>query len=93
MLTPTLLSHVSIKALCNSFSGHFKNKISLIRSAFPENSLNVQVNYPQVNSLLASFTPATVNEVRKIIMSSPNKSCDLDPLPTTLLKACIDTLL
>ena len=26
-------------------------------------------------------------------MSSPNKSCDLDPLPTTLLKACLDTLI
>ena len=26
-------------------------------------------------------------------MSSPNKSCDLDPLPTVLLKACLDTLL
>ena len=26
-------------------------------------------------------------------MSSQNKSCDLDPLPTTLLKACLDTLL
>ena len=26
-------------------------------------------------------------------MSSPNKSCDLDPLLTTLLKACLDTLL
>ena len=26
-------------------------------------------------------------------MSSPNKSCNLDPLPTTLLKACLDTLL
>ena len=47
----------------------------------------------QVNSLLASFTLATVDEVRKIIKSSPNKSCDLDPLPTTLLKACLDTLL
>ena len=26
-------------------------------------------------------------------MSSPNKSCDLDPLPNVLLKACLDTLL
>ena len=26
-------------------------------------------------------------------MSSPNKSCELDPLPTTLLKVCLDTLL
>ena len=23
----------------------------------------------------------------------PNKSCDLEPLPTTLLKVCLDTLL
>ena len=28
-----------------------------------------------------------------IIMSSPHNTCDLDPLPTTLLKACLDTLL
>ena len=26
-------------------------------------------------------------------MSTQNKSCDLDPLPTTSLKACLDTLL
>ena len=26
-------------------------------------------------------------------MSYPNKSCDLDPLPTTLLKACLHTLI
>ena len=66
----------------------------MIWSAFLDHILNpVQVDSPQVNSLLASFTPATVDEVRKIIMSSPNKSCDLDPLPTTLLKACLDTLL
>ena len=91
---PSLPNHVSIKSLCNSFSGHFKKKISLIQSAFPDHTFNpVQVESPQVNSLLASFTPATVDEVRKTIMSSPNKSCDLDPLPATLLKVCLDTLL
>ena len=37
--------------------------------------------------------PATTTEVEKIIMSSPNKSCDLDPLPTILLKACLDVLI
>ena len=92
--TPTLPSHVSVKSLCDSFSSHLNNKIHLIRSAFPDHTLNpVQLAYPQVNSLLASFTPATVDEVRKIIMSSQNKSCDLDPLSNTLLKACLDTLL
>ena len=48
---------------------------------------------PRVNSLLVSFEPATADEVKKIIMSSPNKSCELDPLPTVLLKSCLDTLL
>ena len=91
---PSLPNHVSIRFLCNSFSSHFKDKISLIRSAFPGYTLStVNVDSPRVNSLLVSFEPATVDEVKKIIMSSPNKSCDLDPLPTVLLKACLDTLL
>ena len=92
MPAPTQPSHVSIKSSCDSFSGHFKNKISLIRSAFSDHTLN-QVDSPQVNSVLASFTLATVDEVREVIMSSPNKSCDLDKLPTTLLKVCLHTLL
>ena len=69
----TVPIHVSIKASCDSFSSHFKSKISLIRSAFRNNALNlnpVHVDYPQANSQLASFTTATVDEVRKIIMSS-----------------------
>ena len=36
---------------------------------------------------------ATVDEVRRVIMNSPNKSCELDPIPTWLLKTCIDELL
>ena len=39
------------------------------------------------------FELATVDEEKTIIVSSPNKSCDFDPLPTVLLKACLDTLL
>ena len=69
---PTVPSYVSIKSLCDSFSGHFKNKISLIGSALPDHILNhVQVDSSQVNSLLASFTPAAVDDVRNIILSAP----------------------
>ena len=39
------------------------------------------------------FTPATVEEVRLIIKNSPTKSCELDPLPTRLLKECLEDLL
>ena len=32
-------------------------------------------------------------QLRRIIISYPNKCCDLNPLPTVLLKACTDSLL
>ena len=55
---PSLLNHVSIKSLCDSFSSHLKDKISLIRYAFPDHTLStVNVDSLRVNSLLVSFEP------------------------------------
>ncbi|KAK2150113.1 hypothetical protein NP493_2856g00017 [Ridgeia piscesae] len=91
---PSLPNHASIKSLCNYFSSHFKDKISLIHSAFTGHTPDiVNADSPQLHSKLASFEPATTAEVRNIIMSSPSKSCDLDPVPTILLKACLDVLI
>jgi hypothetical protein len=44
-------------------------------------------------SLLTSFRPCSQEEVRKIVLSSPIKSCSLDPVPTFLLREFIDLLL
>lgn len=33
------------------------------------------------------------SEVRKIIKASPPKSCELDPIPTSVLKSCVDNIL
>ena len=41
---------------------------------------------------LTDFTPASVDEVRKIILKAPCKACELDPIPTTLLKTCLDSV-
>jgi hypothetical protein len=41
---------------------------------------------------LCYFDTVTEDEVKKIINNSPTKSCELDPLPTTLLKDCIDVI-
>ena len=91
---PSLPTYASIKSLCNSFSSHFKDKISLIHSAFTDHISDiVNTDSPQLNSQLASFEPATTAEVRTIIMSSPSKSCDLEPFPTVLLKTCLDFLI
>jgi len=42
---------------------------------------------------LQVFHPASDREIKELIFNSPNKSCDFDPLPTWLLKKCIDPLL
>ena len=39
---------------------------------------------------LQRFLPATHDEVKRIITNSPNKSCYLDPIPTWLLRQCLD---
>ena len=46
----------------------------------------------ECSNQLDLFTPATETEVRTIIMKAPTKSCKLDPLPTWLLKNCLDEL-
>jgi len=47
-------------------------------------------------SAIASLTElkaCTEDEVRHVILSSPMKSCTLDPIPTFLLKESVDMLL
>src|SRR6218665_1034541 len=38
------------------------------------------------------FEPATEAEITTLIHASQNKQCDLDPIPTSLLKECADLL-
>ncbi|XP_071149246.1 uncharacterized protein [Mytilus edulis] len=42
---------------------------------------------------LRSLSPVSNDELRKIILAAPTKSCELDPLPTKLLQPCVDYLL
>ena len=88
------LMHQSSHCVTKKISSHFKDKISVIQSTFTGHTPDtVHADSPQLNFQLATFEPATTTEVRKIIMSSPSKSCDLDPIPTILLKACLDVLI
>ena len=42
---------------------------------------------------LVSFDKASQDEIKNIIIDSSTKHCDLDPIPTALLKTCIDDVL
>ena len=41
---------------------------------------------------LSNFDPTTFSEIRNLIFSSQNKQCELDSIPTFLLKLCFDEL-
>ena len=51
------------------------------------------VQKPKIRNNLFNLEPASEDEVRKIIMKSASKSCDLDPIPTNILKALLDILI
>ena len=53
----------------------------------------VSLTRPNSNSTaLSSFEPVSEGDVLKILKSSTTKSCDLDPIATTLVKECADIL-
>ena len=47
----------------------------------------------RLTTTLSGFRPASEEEVGKIISTSPNKQCGLDPVPTALVKQCLPILL
>ena len=77
--------------LANKFSHFFDDKISVIRNRFQRNSSAVKESFSGEN--LENIRPATDEEVKALILSCSNKSCELEPIPTWLLKICINELL
>ena len=39
------------------------------------------------------FQPVSTDDIEKLVMKAPNKTCDNDPVPTQVVKACINELL
>ena len=64
-----------------------------IRESFSSSESCNMVHPPFDPPTLTVFTQVTQDEIGKIISKSPTKSCLLDPLPTFLIKECIDILL
>ena len=85
--------------LANKFSDLFPDKGTTIRNNISANTNDNNDNTVMAADIafegqsLSKFTPTTPEEVRQIIMKAPSKSCELDPLPTHLLKVCLEPLL
>ena len=97
--TSPLPSYDSPKELADRMADYFEQKIDTIRQDLKRTNENNGNPSPHTydtktqDCTLSEFVPATLDEIKKIIMSCSNKSCELDPLPTDLLKQCIDVLL
>ena len=85
--------HTSLQHLAEDFGQFFIKKIEDIRTELnaPANLLIPQ-SPSYTGSHLTKFNQLTHADVRKLIMSSKTTSCDMDPIPTSLLKDHITIL-
>ncbi len=85
---------VSDGELANEFLDFFDGKIDNIRSELDGPSNNIKPKeFRKYQYELNEFRLLSEDEVKKLMMSSGNKYCELDPLPTSLLKDSIDDVL
>ena len=85
LLDTALPEHTDPTKLANEFDTFFLKKVEIIK----ENLGLIPVT-PKEN--LESFSALSIEEVSKIVRESSNASCRLDPIPTWLLKSCVDIL-
>ena len=94
---PTLPNSISAPTLASAFLQFFDNKITNLCSKFTPltatslHDLNPPLPTPPPS--LSIFLPASTIEVQNAIFSASNSTCDLDLIPTKLLKYSIDALL
>ena len=77
--------------LANTFADFFETKIDNIRNNF--NSIDTTNGEAIRETTFSNLRPTTTDEVKQLIFTMNNKSCNLDPIPAWLLKDCIHELL
>ena len=87
-----LLECTNHEELANEFADFFLEKIVNIRKLFLNENImefSVKESVPQ----FISFSPMTEKQVRGIISDMKTKSCELDPIPTRIIKDNLDLFL
>ncbi len=90
--------YTSENDLANEFSSFFTHKIQTILDYLgnPQGDGSPKIVWkdePKFNIQLSEFISLTEDDVKKIVLKSPNKYCELDHIPTNLLRECIDEIL
>ena len=89
----TLPTHKTNFELANRFSKFFNDKIDTLRTSFRIYGNSDVDMEPLASVKLNNLISAISDEIRDVFTSCPNKSCQLGPIPTWLVKQCVDQLL
>ena len=89
----SLPEHDSEIELAETFNNFFIDKITKIRNELDSKSESRQFREKTCESRITQFEPCTESELESIIKASSSSSCELDPIPTPLLKECLPSLL
>ena len=90
---PALPEFTSVKSLCDHFSKYFVDKNETVPNFRIKYTIFHQCKKTEIRYKMNVFERATEDEIKKLILSSSSKSCDLDPIPTSVLKNCLDILI
>ena len=93
---PRFPTSTSSEQLFNEFAAFFHEKISKMQCNLSHDSESIINPLPDLLCCQLEFTDfctVNTNDIRKYLVSSGVKTCDLDPLPSILLRECLDTLL
>ena len=92
-----LLPGISNNDLAVRFNNYFIQKIANIHTDLIDKHQYlppyVETSAPPGIQDLSNFQPVTLPKLHKIIQSTPNKNCDLDPVPTSLLKQILPSII
>ena len=86
-------------SLADAFNNFFISKIDKIHNAFteraPENDLSSShtSDRPLCDVQIHNFQQVTLDMVKKFAVKTLTKSCDLDPVPASVLKTCFSIIL
>ena len=88
-----LPSNISPESLPDKFNEFFVHKIDEIRRSFdPDRPIPTDpVEFS--GTAFAEFELVTEDFVKTVVQEMPQKSCDLDPIPTSVLYDCLDEII
>ena len=89
--------HDSDEQLANDFGEFFVKKIEKIHSELAsqrlDNTVSAGSDSPLYANTLSEFSPVTTDDVKCILHKSSLKSCELDPLPSWMVRESEDELI